>query len=310
MRLKKIGAALSAVTAAAVFTTAASAYIEVPAEKSDFLNASADSWRLSISSSYGVDYTKMETVRAVIEITDEEAYRTDKENGFYSDGETAFADFTGVLAFGGAEWLQFNVASLADTDAGTEIAEIRALGDGKYLLTAYLPEGTEPSPLLSSISLAEWGNRSPDYSLRILSFGLYAEGLEPIVVFGADGEQIDPPEIVIPDGSEEEPEETTEPEEEQPEETAETEEMTSTEAETQPEETAAPAETAEQAEETAAPGILPETVQTQGAPPAQAMNPDSFASRDSGLMIVLIAAGALVVIALVGIIIVSLKKRK
>lgn len=304
MRLKKIGAVLSALTAAAFFTTAASAYLEVPAEKTDFLNASADNWRLSISSGYGVDYTKMETIRAVVEITDEEAYQTDKENGFYSDGETAFADFTGVLAFGGAEWLQFNVESLSDTDAGTEVAEVRALGDGKYLLTGYLPEGTEPSPLLSSISLAEWGNRSPDYSLRILSFGLYADGLEPIAVFGADGNQIDPPEIMIPDGSEEEPEETTEPEEEQPEET------TTTEAETQPEETDAPEETTESAEEATVEAAPAETVQTQSAPPAQAMNSDSFASRDSGLMIVMIAAGVFVVGAIIGIIIVSMKKRK
>lgn len=300
MRLKKIGAALSALTAAALFTTAASAYLEVPSEKSDFLNASADNWRLSISSSYDVDYTKVETIRAVIEITDEEAYQTDKENGFYSDGETAFADFTGVVAFGGAEWLQFSVESLTDTDADTEVAEVRSLGDGQYLLTAYLPEGTEPSPLLTSISLAEWGNRSPDYSLRLLSFGLYADGLEPIVVFGADGEQIDPPEIVIPDASEEEPEETAEPEEEQPEET------TTAKAETQPAETEAPAETTESAEETAP----AETVQTQSAPSAQAINSESFASRDSSLMIVLIAAGVLVVGAVIGIIVVSMNKRK
>lgn len=304
MRLKKIGAALSALTAAALFTTAASAYLEVPSEKSDFLNASADNWRLSISSSYDVDYTKVETIRAVIEITDEEAYQTDKENGFYSDGETAFADFTGVVAFGGAEWLQFSVESLTDTDADTEVAEVRSLGDGQYLLTAYLPEGTEPSPLLTSISLAEWGNRSPDYSLRLLSFGLYADGLEPIVVFGADGEQIDPPEIVIPDASEEEPEETAEPEEEQPEET------TTVKAETQPAETEAPAETTESAEETAAEAAPAETVQTQSAPAAQAINSESFASRDSSLMIVLIAAGVLVVGAVIGIIVVSMNKRK
>lgn len=304
MRLKKIGAALSALTAAALFTTAASAYLEVPSEKSDFLNASADNWRLSISSSYDVDYTKVETIRAVIEITDEEAYQTDKENGFYSDGETAFADFTGVVAFGGAEWLQFSVESLTDTDADTEVAEVRSLGDGQYLLTAYLPEGTEPSPLLTSISLAEWGNRSPDYSLRLLSFGLYADGLEPIVVFGADGEQIDPPEIVIPDASEEEPEETAEPEEEQPEET------TTVKAETQPAETEAPAETTESAEETAAEAAPAETVQTQSASAAQAINSESFASRDSSLMIVLIAAGVLVVGAVIGIIVVSMNKRK
>ena len=304
MRLKKIGAALSALTAAAFFTTAASAYIEVPSEKTDFLNASADNWRLSISSGYEVDYTILETIRAVVEITDEEAYQTDKENGLYSDGETAFADFTGVLAFGGADWLQFSVESLSDTDAAAEVAEVRALGDGQYLLTAYIPEGTEPSPLLSSISLAEWGNRSPDYSLRILSFGLYADGLEPIVVFGADGNRIDPPEIVIPDGSEEEPEETAEPEEEQPEET------TTAESETQPEETDAPEETTESAEETAAEAAPAETVQTQSAPPAQTMNSDSFASRDSSLMIVMIAAGVLVVSAIIGIIVVSMKKRK
>lgn len=306
MRLKKIGAALSALTAAALFTTAASAYLEVPPEQTDFLSGVTDSWRLSISSSYEVDYTKLETIRAVVEVTDEEAYQTDKKNGFYSDGETAFTDFTGALAFNGTEWLQFNMTGLSDTDAGTEIAEVRALGDGKYLLTGYLPEGTEPSPLLSTISLLEWGNRSSDYSLRILSFGLYTDGLEPIIVFGADGEQIDPPEIVIPDASEEEPEETaepeetTEPEEEQPEET------TTTQAETQPAETEAPAETTESGEETAP----AETVQTQSAPTAQAINSESFASRDSSLMIVLIAAGVLVVGAVIGIIVVSMNKRK
>lgn len=293
MKPKKIGAALSALTAAALFTTAASAYLEVPSEQTDLLSAVVDSWRLSISSSYEVDYTKLETIRAVVEITDEEAYQTDKENGVYSDGETAFTDFTGALAFNGTEWLQFNITGLSDTDAGTEIAEVRALGEGQYLLTAYLPEGTEPSPLLSTISLLEWGNRSPDYSLRILSFGLYADGLEPIVVFGADGEQIDPPEIVIPDASEEEPEETT-----------------TTRAETQPAETEAPAETTESAEETTVEAAPAETVQTQSAPAAQAMNSESFASRDSSLMIVLIAAGVLVVGAVVGIIVVSMTKRK
>lgn len=306
MKLKKIGAVLSALTAAAFFTTAASAYLAVPPEQTDFLSAVIDSWRLSISSGYEVDYTKLETIRAVVEVTDGEAYQTDKKNGFYSDGETAFTDFTGALAFNGTEWLQFNMTGLSDTDAGTETAEVRALGDGKYLLTGYLPEGTEPSPLLSTISLLEWGNRSPDYSLRILSFGLYTDGLEPIIVFGEDGNQIDPPEIVIPNGSEEEPEE------EQPEETtaaeteAQSEETTTAEAETQPEETDAPAETTGSAEETAP----AEPAQTQSAPPAQAIHSDSFASRDSGLMIVMIAAGVLVVGAIVGIILVSMKKRK
>lgn len=300
MRLKKIMAAASAIAASLAFATAASAYLAVPPEQTDLLSAVTDSWRLSISSSYEVDYTKLETIRAVVEVTDGEAYQTDKENGFYSDGETAFTDFTGALAFNGTEWIQFNVTGLSDTDAGSETAEVRALGDGKYLLTGYLPEGTEPSPLLSTISLLEWGNRSPDYSLRILSFGLYADGLEPIIVFGADGNQIEPPEIVIPGGSEEEPEETAEPEEEQPEET------TTIKVETQPEETDAPEETTGSAEETAP----AETAQTQSAPPAQAMNSDSFASRDSSLTIVMIAAGVFVVGAIIGIIIVSMKKRK
>lgn len=299
MRLKKIMAAASAIAASLAFSTAASAYLTVPPEQTDLLSAVTDSWRLSISSSYEVDYTKLETIRAVVEVTDGEAYQTDKENGFYSDGETAFMDFTGALAFNGTEWLQFNITGLSDTDAGTETAEVRALGDGKYLLTGYLPEGTEPSPLLSTISLLEWGNRSPDYSLRILSFGLYADGLEPIIVFGADGNQIDPPEIVIPGDSAEESEETAAPEE-QPEET------TTTKAETQPEETDAPEETTESAEETAP----AEPAQTQSAPPAQAIDSDGFASRDSSLMIVMIAAGVFVVGAIIGIIIVSMKKQK
>ena len=139
---------------------------------------------------------------------------------------------------------------------------------------------------------------------RLSSIGLYGAEFEPVIVFGGDGEQIDPPEIVIPGDSEEEPEETTEPEEEQPEET------TTTAAETQPEETDAPEETTESAEETAAEAAPAEPAQTQSAPPAQAMNSDSFASRDSSLMIVMIAAGVFVVGAIIGIIIVSMKKRK
>lgn len=300
MNLKKIVAAASAAAASLTFAASASAYLEVPEEQTDLLSAVVDSWRLSISSSYEVDYTKLETIRAVVGITDGEAYQTDKKNGFYSDGETAFTDFTGAVAFNGTEWLQFNITGLSDTDAGTETAEVRALGDGKYLLTGYLPEGTEPSPLLSSISLLEWGNRSPDYSLRVLSFGLYADGLEPIIVFGADGNQIDPPEIVIPDGSEDEPEETAEPEE-----------TTAAAAETQPEETDAPEAITESAEEAAAEAAPAETpAAPSNAAPQQMATPDSFASRDSGLMIVLIAAGVLIAAAVIGIIVVSLKKRK
>lgn len=316
MKSRKIGAAFSALTAAACFTATASAYLEVPSETTSFLTATADNWRLSISSSYGVDYTRLDTIRAVVEVTDAQAYETDKENGLYSDGETAFADFTGAMSFGGAEWLQFNVESLSDCDAGDETAEVRALSDGTYLITAYLPEGTEPSPLLSSISLAEWGNRSSDYSLRIRSFGLYAEDLEPIVVFDASGEQIDPPELLIPDdsygGSAADPEFTEgEPEETESAETAAEDAPAANEPEeTEPAETTTAAELTETTSEEAAENASAEAVQTQSAPPAQAIGSAGFAARDSGLTIVMIAAGVLIVAAAVGIVMVSLKKRK
>lgn len=299
---KIIGAALSVLTAASLLTAAASAYIEVPPEKTDYLSATADSWKLSISSGYGVDYGKLKAVHAVVEITDEAAYLADKESGLYGDGETAFADFTGVLAFGGAEWLQFNIESFEESEAGAETAGVRPLGDGTYLLTAEIPEGTEPSPLMCTISLAEWGNRSPDYALRIRSFGLYADDFEPLIVFGADGEQMEPPELVLPDASETEPVQTEEPAE-----TSASESETETEAEVSaPETTAAPAETSAEGGETEA----AETAPPAEAPPVQAISSDSFASRDSGLMIVLIAAGVLVAAALIGILLVAFKKRK
>lgn len=300
MKLKKIMAAASAIAASLAFSTAASAYLAVPEEKADLLNTTADNWKLTIRSSYEVDYSGVETMRAVLEVTDPEAYAADKGNGFYSDGETAFTDFIGALSFGGADWLQFDFSGLEETDGGSGSVEIRVLGDGSYLMTAYFDGAAEPSPLLTSLSIAEWGNRSPDYTLRLTSIGLYGAELEPVIVFGGNGEQIDPPEIALPGASEEEPEETAEPEEEQPEET------TTAAAETQPEETDAPAETTESAEE-AAPA---EPAQTQSAPPAQAINSDGFASRDSSLMIVMIAAGVFVVGAIIGIIIISMKKQK
>ena len=112
MRLKKIMAAASAIAASFAFATAASAYLAVPEEKADLLCATADNWKLTIRSSYEVDYSGVETMRAVLEVTDPEAYAADKGNGFYSDGETDFTDFTGAISFGGAEWLKVDFTGL------------------------------------------------------------------------------------------------------------------------------------------------------------------------------------------------------
>ncbi|MCM1418478.1 MAG: hypothetical protein NC202_06785, partial [Roseburia sp.] len=196
IKMKYLAAATSAVAAAFSLTATAAAYLDVPATKADLLNATADNWKLTIRSSYGVDYSEVETLRAVVEVTDPDLYASEKDGGFYSDGATEFTDFTGALSFGGAEWLQYSFDGLADTDYATETAEIRSLGGGSYLLTAYFDGAPEPSPLLTTLSIAEWGNRSPDYTLRLSSIGLYGAGDEPVIVFGEDGEQIaDPPAL-------------------------------------------------------------------------------------------------------------------
>ncbi len=305
MKFRKTAAFLSAAAACAVCSTVASAYLETPEGTNEFLAATADSWKLTISSSYGVDYEAIQSMSVVVEVTDETAYLADKESGFYSDGETAFTDFTGAVSFGGNEWLQFNYETLEAAEPGNELAEIKPLGNGQYMLTAYFADGVNPSPMLNVVSLSEWGNRSPDYKLRICSFTLYGADSAPLISFAADGSETEAPSLPIPEETEsEEPsaEETT-AEETSVEETA-AEETTAVE--TSAEETTA-VETS--AEETAAEEASAETTQAPAQTVPSVQSAGDLHTDDSSLMIILIAAGVLIAGSLVGILIAVLRKK-
>ncbi len=342
MKLRKfIAASLSALIAAASFSVCSSAYLEVPSDKVSLLTANSESWSMMISSSYNIDYSKINAVQATLTLTNPEQYEADKASGFYSDGETAFIDFSGNIAFGSsAEWLAFGFDTLEETAGGGSDASIASLGGGKYKMTGYL-SASQAAAITGrcSVTFAAWGNVSPDYVIRLDSFSVIDTSGNTILAYDGGGYTTVEPSAVTTTVTEAPVEETTTttttvaetttttttttteattteattteetttvPEES---ETEESEEETTTAAETTTTTTTTAAEETTIAETTAAEETATAAPVTTAAV-QQAEISDNFASRNSSLLIFAIAAGVIILAVIVAFVIIALKKKK
>lgn len=343
MKLNKIGAALlTAFFAATALTSTASAYLDIPSDKVSLLDSSSQNWSMAISSSFDMDYKSVSHIEVIAKLTDEEQYLADKESGFYSDGETEFVDFAGQIGFGGSEWLSFGFTGLEAATGDSANATVTPLGDSKFSFVAdFGINGINNTAARSAVNFGEWGCSSPDYSLKILSYTIYdIDGNALLAYDGSGNVTVTPPLIettaatttAAPETTTEATtttvattttteattttteatttttEETTtaETEAETSEDAAETEETTTTTT------TAATTTTAEitTSEETTA---ATTTAATTTAAVEQAVGGQSsadFSARNSQLMIFAIAAGVIILAAIVGFIIIAVKKKR
>ena len=170
MKLNKILAGIiSGVIAAASMATSASAYLSVPASPASLLTTNNQSWSKMINSSYDIDYSELAQIQAAFTLTDPAAYEAEKASGFYADGETAFGDFAGNLAFGSsAEWIAFNFSGIADTAGDASNASVTSLGGGSYIMTGNITSAQANAVMgRCSVTFAEWGNTSDKYELTL-----------------------------------------------------------------------------------------------------------------------------------------------
>lgn len=291
MKISKPLAAAAAMLSCAALSLNASAVIIAPEEKSALLDTAGGKWSVSISSSYTIDYTAVYDIEAVLKLTDEEAYLSDKASGFYGDTETEFGDFSGQVAFGGSEWLSYTFTGLEETAAEGTNAAVTPLGDNTYSIRGVFGDaGINNTLARCSVSVSEWGNTAENYGLEVLSLSLHDSAGNTILAYGADGNVTVEPSAdgtavdTAPEETEAAPEETE----------AVTEaETTTAAAETRPEETTK--------RETNTSGAVTAAEQTA---------PTDFAERDSGLMIILIAAVAVIVAVIIGFIIIAVKRKK
>lgn len=334
MKLKKItAAAISALIACVSLTTAASAYIEVVNDGPALLETTSTSWKMSISSKYGIDYTAAYKIEAIIKITDEEAYLADKASGSFSSG-AAFTDFEGMVAFGGTQWLPYNFKTLDETEGGVESAAVKALGDSTYSISGITESVSVPAGGLAALTFSEWGCTTTDYGIKLISIALYDINGNVLISYdGSANVTSDLPAETTPA--------ETEAVTEVPETTTTTTEATTTTAEettttTSAEETTVTeeAETADETEEAeteavmattttaAAPETtsaettseeLAETTTAASQAPVQTTccpSSDNFSQRNSQLMVFAIAAIAIIVVVIVGFIIIAVKRKK
>lgn len=344
---KLLAAALSGLVAAMTLATSVSAYLEVPADKASLLSANAESWNMMVSSSYDINYDELNAVQAYVTLTNPEQYEADKAAGFYSDGETAFTDFAGNIAFGStAEYLAFGFSTLADAAGGGSNATVSSLGGGVYVITGYLTAAQAEAIMgRCSVVFAAWGNVSPDYVLRLDSISLIDTSGSAMLTYNGSGYPTIEPPVVTTTVTEAPVEETTTTTTTTAATTTTT-TTTTTEATTTtttttteattttPEETTTVAEETEEASEeaettttaattttttttttTAAETTISETTTaavatTAAVEQAVASESDDFASRNSSLLIFAIVAGVIILAVIVAFVIIALKKKK
>lgn len=346
---KLLAAALSGVIASVSLATSVSAYLEVPSDKASLLSANSESWNMMISSSYDIDYSELAAVQAYFTLTNPTQYEADKASGFYSDGETAFTEFAGNLAFGSsAEYIAFGFSSLEDAAGGGSDASLTSLGGGSYVITGYL-SASQVAAITGrcTVVFASWGNVSPDYVLRLDSISLIdASGSAMLTYNGSGYATVEPPAVTT--AATEAPVEettttttttaatttttttttteattttttttTTEATTTTPEETTtvaeETEEATEeTEATTTTAATTTTTTTAEETTiaETTAAETTTAALATTTAAVEQAVASDNFASRNSSLMIFAIVAVVIIIAVVIAFVLIAVKKKK
>lgn len=342
MKLNKIIAGgFSAAIASAVLATSASAYIAVPSDKVSLLNTSNKSWGMTINSSYDIDYSEVSSIQVLVQLSDESAYLADKEAGYYSDGETAFTDFQGQLAFGGSEWLSFGFTGLTDAAGDSANSAVSALGDGLFSFTAnFGADGINNTAKRCAVQFDEWGNTSTDYELEVLSISFYTAEGDCVLSYDEKGQAVIEPaiaetttaaETTVAETTTEATTTTTEATTTTTEATTTAEETTvapETETETSAEDTSAEeTEASEETEETTTTttaavttteATTSEETETTTAAATTAnvqqavgnASSTDFTARNNQLMIIAIAAAAVILIAIIGFIVVAARKRK
>lgn len=329
MRKNKFLCAVFAVlTAMMMLAVNSSAYIHVVSSPSPYLDNDESEWMLQLdgnSKEYIRGITKVEMKISINGNAD--LYYEELNNGAPN------GDFTGFLGIGAAVegpevtnqyWQQYDFKSFLDTNGDAHHAAVKKIGDATYLLTADLTGiSVTPSQSDATITLKDWGNFSPDYSIAVDEVSVY--GPDGNVVFHSDASGT---LTFYGQGSAETTAAETEAET-----TVETTEETTVETtvETASEETTAETTTAETttttaatttaatttaeittSEETAAATTKAAETTAGAAAATNTTGPSNgnFGSRDSSLLIVGIVAGVIIIGLVVAIILVMKKKKK
>lgn len=336
---KKIAAFAAAALMSMAVCTNASAIVAEPAVKSSNLNYSEQAWEVNVDSSIVMDIGLCTKIEFFVKLQDPETYELEKAEGFYAGTETAFADFSGHISVNGTKWFGFNYYTLADASCDKTHAAVKSLGNGRYSFSADLTiiDLQQPNGVVT-IKYADWGNKSPNYSMEVESAYIYDKTGDVVVEFDASGNSYLRKDIMPVT---EAPVETTAPETTTEAvtttEATTTEAITTTEAttveETTAEETTVEETTAEETAETTTaatttttkatttePETVPETAapaettaaaaQTVPAQQAVASQAADFADRDSSLLIVGAVAGGVILAVIIAIVIFALKKKK
>ena len=309
MKKNRLFSAVLASAAALTITSVQSAaFIKTPGTPTEFVKIKEDAtWLLSLDADENSPFNGCSKIQAVVEIKgDTDKYFADKAAAAEAgeDEETGFADFGGCLALNAKLsgenasnewWIQYNYLNLDDhTSDGTD-ASVDKLSDTVSLITADLNgievDGAAGNP---AVNIMEWNVKIEDYWLEVKE--LYVYGADGNVSLYCDGDgniDTDGHDAFDPSAYAD---------------------STSAPAETAASETTAAPETAA-AETTTTTAAATTAAANDGAAAsttAKASNPGSadFGSRDSTLLIVGIAAGVIIIGAIVGLIIFMSKKKK
>ncbi len=310
-RNRLLAAAAASLSAAALLTASAGAYMTPAAAPTENLTSSEREWSLIIPEGQTSGVEGIKKLEIVITLAgDAEQYERELAAGVYeSDGETPFVDFTGHIGIGaklqvnGAEenWYDFGYTGFV-TSEKEKMAAVEPLGGNAYLFTCDLGD----VDLLQTdrdvqFTFKDWGNTCEAYSLTVEEFfASYADGTVAVYA-DADGN-------TALEGHEALDRTKYAPTEEAPAETTAAETTTAAPETAAEETTPAAAETTEAAAEVTAaaannnaPAADSGTVQTASA---------DFGSRDTSLIIVGIAAGVVIIAVIVVMVILMLKKKQ
>ncbi len=343
MKAKKLIMALISLAVSAVLAVSAGAYITTVSSSSSYLESSEDDWALVFPKESNAPVEGMSKVEVVVSIAGgQDKYDKEKSSGYYDDGKkTPFADFEGHIGIGAVidgtdnkYWHSFNYHSLSETNGGSTQAAVKSLGGGKYRFTGTFGSiKVHPSPDSDiQIRFKDWGNKSPNYSLTVEELSVY--GPDGTVVIHSDGsgnvkmsfgaaqttaetttEATTTTTVATTTEATTTTSEETTTSETSAEETSETDASASETSETT---TTAAATTTTKAEETTiaadteAQTSAEQTAETTAATTKSVKKTtnSSFNDRDTVLLIVGIAAGAIILAVILFLLIMKLKKKK
>lgn len=313
--MKKARTILSAAAALAgsvILTAPSSAFLTTYSGGSQNLVSNNGTWKVTFDLDHNDDIAKTSKMYFVVSLSDQAKYDEEKKSGNYiteteaseeeeAPAPTPFADYQGQIGISAEEWADYTFTSLDNSEASAANVGVKKADGGKYVLTVDVKaKNIKFTDYGTSVTLGEWGNSSPNYTLNVDGLYLYSDDGDVIVYYDSLGNPDYEHAALDLIAKEEKP----------------------------AEETSAAAETAAEAAEAAADESAPAKEEAPAAEPAAAADNGSsaaqtssggtvttspanadFGSRDSTLLIVGIAAGVVIIGVIVALVMVMLKKK-